>query len=182
MNRLEDLRQLLDTHRPSDAREAGFVERIRALTLYGEAAFNRENYAPGHITASAFVVSPDPSRVLLILHGKLGLWLQPGGHVEPEDASVLEAARREVLEEVGVSDLEVASEGLFDVDIHAIPGSPKAPAHEHFDVRFLFRARSLDVRAGDEVKAVRWVADDARELAGSDESVARALRRIRARR
>ena len=53
MNRLEDLRQLLDTHRPSDAREAGFVERIRALTLYGEAAFNRENYAPGHITASA---------------------------------------------------------------------------------------------------------------------------------
>ncbi len=178
MNRTEHLQQLLLEHRCADAREVGFQGRMLALLECGEAAFSRGNYAPGHFTASAFVLSPDDEQVLLILHGKLGIWLQPGGHVEPGDGSVLDAARREVLEEVGMGDVEVVGPGLFDVDIHVIPGSSKAPSHEHFDVRFLFRARSFEAHAGDDAQAVRWIQLGAVELTRSDESVTRALRRL----
>lgn len=34
--------------------------------------------------AGAFIV--DDSKVLLLRHKKYGVWLQPGGHVEPGDS------------------------------------------------------------------------------------------------
>ena len=40
---------------------------------------------PVHLTTSTFVYSTDLASVLLVLHGKAKLWLQPGGHLEPED-------------------------------------------------------------------------------------------------
>ena len=42
----------------------------------------------GHITASALVIDPERDRVLLTLHRKLRMWLQMGGHCEPEDVSL----------------------------------------------------------------------------------------------
>jgi 8-oxo-dGTP pyrophosphatase MutT (NUDIX family) len=138
-------------------------------------------YAPGHFTASAFVLSPERSDLLLIHHRKLGLWLQPGGHVEPDDASALDAARREVLEEVGIAELALEQHGLFDVDVHAIPARKDALAHEHFDVRFLFRAPSRAFAAGAEVLSARWAKLDEIERSGTDESVLRAVRKLRER-
>jgi 8-oxo-dGTP pyrophosphatase MutT (NUDIX family) len=69
---------------------------------------------PGHFTASAFVLHPSGEALLLILHRKLGMWLQPGGHLESSDVDHLGAARREVAEETGVSRLALRDE-LFDV-------------------------------------------------------------------
>lgn len=65
-------------------------------------------------TASVLVLRPD-RRILLLLHGKLGVWLGPGGHVEPGE-SPDEAARREVAEETGlaVSLLGARDPGLDD--------------------------------------------------------------------
>lgn len=57
---------------------------------------------PEHITASALVVAKDGERVLLHLHGKVGRWLQFGGHCEPDDTTLAGAAYREVLEESGL--------------------------------------------------------------------------------
>ncbi len=81
--------------------------------------FDRNNFAPGHFTASAFVVDPKTHSLLLILHRKLGLWLQPGGHIDPGDELAALAARREVMEETGVSELSplFGNAGIFDVDI-----------------------------------------------------------------
>ena len=62
---------------------------------------------PDHVTASALVLSPDRSQVLLHLHGKVGRWLQFGGHPEPGDATLLGAALREAVEEGGLSDQEL---------------------------------------------------------------------------
>lgn len=106
-------------------------------------------------TASGFVV--DEGRVLLIDHTKLGRWLQPGGHIDASDASPLAAARRELLEETGVV-AEPASVGPIDLDVHPIPTNPRKgePAHEHFDVRFLFRASSAELKAGDDALDARW--------------------------
>lgn len=56
---------------------------------------------PHEWTASVLVLRPD-RRVLLVFHDKLGVWLGPGGHVEPGE-SPDQAALREVREETGLS-------------------------------------------------------------------------------
>lgn len=64
-----------------------------ALTRYG---------SPSHFTASALPVTESGDAVCLVLHRRMQLWVQPGGHFEPEDASVPEAAAREMREETGL--------------------------------------------------------------------------------
>lgn len=148
--------------------------------LEADGAFDRGHFVPGHFTASAFVLPPERDALLLIFHKKLSLWLQPGGHVEPGDASILAAARREVAEEVGLHDLSlIGGEGaLFDIDIHPIPARIDEPAHEHFDVRFLFQASSREFSESDEVAGARWVPRSEIAASTSDESVRRAARKI----
>ncbi|MGC9666479.1 NUDIX hydrolase [Planosporangium sp. 12N6] len=53
-----------------------------------------------HFTASA-IVFDDHERALLVHHNKLGRWLYPGGHIDP-DEDPAQAAQREVVEETGV--------------------------------------------------------------------------------
>jgi 8-oxo-dGTP pyrophosphatase MutT (NUDIX family) len=60
-----------------------------------------------HFVASAIIVD-DQHRVLLILHRKLGVWLYPGGHIEPHETSD-EGLVREVKEETGL-DVEIIGE------------------------------------------------------------------------
>jgi 8-oxo-dGTP pyrophosphatase MutT (NUDIX family) len=167
----------LRAYAPEDEAERGF--RARMLTLLEEPEpFSRSSFTPGHFTASAFVLDPERRAVLLILHAKLHRWLQPGGHVNPEDTDILAAARREVLEEVGLDDLPLDHEGIFDLDIHPIPAIKAEPPHEHFDVRFLFRAPSLAHAAGSDARASRWVnLHDVNELE-SDRSVLRAIQKL----
>lgn len=141
--------------------------------------FERSSFLPGHFTASAFVISPDRTQTLLVFHGKLKRWLQPGGHVESTDHDILQAARREIAEEVGLSDLPLAIDGIFDLDIHGIPPLKQDPAHEHFDVRFVFQARDLEFIAGDDASEARWFALHAVDATTSDRSVMRAIEKLR---
>ena len=143
--------------------------------------FDRGHFAPGHFTASAFILSPEGDALLLIHHAKLGRWLQPGGHVEASDSTLLDAARREADEEVGLGALRLhpAADGPFDLDVHAIPPLGEEPGHEHFDVRFLFQAEDLAYRTTDEVRAARWtplpeIANDP----AADRSVLRAVDKV----
>ncbi len=172
------LRRLVEAYRAADEVEAGHRSRLLELLDAGEAAFSRDSYVPGHVTASAFVLSPARDALLLIHHRKLDIWVQPGGHVDPGDAGVVEAARREVAEEVGLADLTLGGEAIFDVDIHPIPARGDAPRHEHFDVRCLLHARGLDFAASDEVKAARWARRHELDALRTDESVRRAARKI----
>lgn len=142
--------------------------------------FSRDHYVPGHFTASAFVLSPDGETLLLLYHKKLRRWLQPGGHIEPGDIDLEAAARREVLEEVGLGDLALAHDGIFDLDVHAIPERGSEPAHQHHDVRYLFRANPLAERTPDEMHSLQWVPVDRIADVVSDDSVLRAVRKLRA--
>lgn len=177
--RRNHLSALLDAFVPHDATERAFVRRLRSLLALPGDVFARDHFVPGHVTASAFVLSPDGASVLLIEHSKLHRWLQPGGHVEPSDPDVLASARREVAEEVGIPELEQVGEGLFDLDIHDIPAMKGDPPHAHFDVRVLLRAPSRTFQAGSDAKAARWVPLHAVNAVESDASVMRAIGKLR---
>jgi 8-oxo-dGTP pyrophosphatase MutT (NUDIX family) len=177
---------MLDRHQAADSRESAFVQQTRAMLLGTARPLARSQLDPGHLTASAFVLSPDGLQVLLIHHAKLGLWLQPGGHIDADDRDVFAAARRELAEEAGVVDVQVEPgfPDVLDVDVHDIPASPRKgeAAHRHFDVRALLRARSWALTAGSDALAARWVPLDQVEDAGTDDSVRRAIRKLLERR
>ena len=131
----------------------------------------------GHITASALVIDPSRGRVLLTLHKKLRMWLQMGGHCEPQDTSLQAAALREATEESGVARLSLVPDGPVRLDRHPIP----PPCHCHFDVQYAVLAPPDAVHTiSDESLDVRWFAYD--EVATvADESVVRLLGATRAR-
>jgi len=178
----ELLRNWLTHHICSSGAEVGFRSRMLHLLDSSERPLSRDQFDPGHFTASAFVLSPGEDALLLLRHRKLGRWLQPGGHIEPGDRSVADAARREVHEETGLplAALDAVTVGIFDLDIHPIPVHGDEPAHHHFDVRFLFRSRvdTFDpIKAEAEATEIRWI-----PLGGvadlSDGSVFRVIPRI----
>jgi 8-oxo-dGTP pyrophosphatase MutT (NUDIX family) len=174
-----ELRSLLKAHRPSDDLESSFVEVMFALLEGPGNPVSRNLFTPGHFTASAFVTSPDGRAVLLVHHGKLHRWLQPGGHIEPGDSNLFAAVRREVLEEVGLDGLTFPDgEVLFDVDIHDIPSLKGDPAHRHYDLRVHVRSPTLLFHAGSDARDARWVELDEVNAEESDESVMRAIRKL----
>ena len=175
---IRQLRADLEAFAPADAAEAQSRARMLDLLNVGPTAFDRSHFDPGHFTASAFVLSPGGDSLLLIHHSKLDRWLQPGGHIDPDDASPADAARRELLEEAGVSHAAPVG-GLFDVDVHPIPANPKKgePPHEHFDLRYLFRAGSQAIAAASDALDAKWVALDAAARV-EDASVRRAAAKI----
>jgi 8-oxo-dGTP pyrophosphatase MutT (NUDIX family) len=187
--RLAALRTLLAAHSPLDDTEAQHRLRMLALADAGISGqldpFARSTFAPGHFTASSFVLGPELDTVLLILHAKLGFWMQPGGHIDASDPSVLAAGRRELAEETGLAALALwpdpATPGFLDLDIHPIPARKHEPDHEHFDLRFLFCSPTTQLTDCDEVRGAQWVRLDAFEGVRSDASVMRAVQRIRQR-
>ena len=98
----------------------------------------------GHVTGSAWAVNKAGSHVLLTHHKKLNIWVQLGGHADG-DCDVLQVARREVVEESGIEEIEQVGDGIFDVDIHLIPERGDEPAHYHYDVRYAFRVIENEV-------------------------------------
>jgi 8-oxo-dGTP pyrophosphatase MutT (NUDIX family) len=171
---------MLMKYQACDATESVHLERMRSLANQLGDVFSRSHFVPGHFTASAFILSPDRTSLLLIHHVKLDRWMQPGGHIEADDADVLAAARREVEEEVGLpANLPLFQPDLFDLDIHPIPARGAEPQHEHFDVRYLFVANNAEARSGDGVKDWKWVPLPDVGHVTDDESVRRVARKLR---
>ena len=133
--RREALLGALETYRRSAPREAA-ISRFEAFLERAD-PFRRGD-PDGHVTASAVLARPSADSFLLVFHRKLDRWLQPGGHVEPEDASVFDAALREAREETGIAALESPfADRILDVDVHAIPAFGNEAPHWHYDVRYL---------------------------------------------
>lgn len=90
---------------------------------------------PGHLTASTLVLDVSRDAVLLTLHPRVGMWLQLGGHCEPGDRTVLDAAAREAREESGIGSVSFDPTPLA-LAVHPITCSLGVPTR-HFDVQFM---------------------------------------------
>jgi 8-oxo-dGTP pyrophosphatase MutT (NUDIX family) len=161
--------------------EADVAQRIERLVVDHADCFER-TCRPGHITGSAWVLSHDRSESLLLHHGKLHRWLQPGGHADGQ-TDVAQVALREAQEETGLVDLQLSTEPL-DIDVHAIParvdrdGNQTEDAHEHHDIRFLLiAAANQEPILSDESHAVRWFSRKQLLEVTDEESVLRMLRK-----
>jgi 8-oxo-dGTP pyrophosphatase MutT (NUDIX family) len=98
-----DLRHAI-ARAPRDTAEDRFEAWAwRAMLDEHGAALLTRHAAPSHVTASAVVLSPDGLLTCLVLHRRLGVWVQPGGHLEPDDMTLPLAAAREVEEETGLT-------------------------------------------------------------------------------
>jgi 8-oxo-dGTP pyrophosphatase MutT (NUDIX family) len=136
--------------------EAPLIERFASF-VRGHADCFERSLLIGHVTGSAWVVNEPGTHVLLTHHRKLNMWIQLGGHADG-DADVQRVSRREAAEESGLMQLVPAVEGLFDVDIHAIPARGDEPEHFHYDARYAFRAAGSDrFTVTEESHALAWI-------------------------
>lgn len=179
---LADLRAALARHRPADEDEARHLVHIRAFVERHGDPFDR-GIAEGHLTGSAFVLSPDGTRVLLLHHRKLDRWLQPGGHADPGEARGEDVALREAREETALEDLALhpSAPRPLDVDVHRIPARGGEPAHDHLDLRYLVTAppEAAIAHREDESRDVRWFPWDALAALDLDPGLRRGLAKAR---
>lgn len=140
----------------------------------------------GHLTGSALVVDPSRAAVLLTLHPLVGRWLQLGGHVEATDATLVDAARRESIEEGGITALDIDPAPLR-LDRHRVrcrDGLGGESVLDHLDVQFLVIAPpgALERRSSESTDLRWWPWTGLPE--GTDTSVralvSSALERLRA--
>ncbi len=168
----DDFQTSLERYQNNYPGEKPLVDLFRSLHNLPDAFYR--TCRPGHFTASALILNPEKTRLLLVEHRKLGIWVQPGGHADGE-VHLEKAARREVEEETGISEVKSSPE-ILDLDIHAIPARKDEGPHDHYDVRFLFTADpALPLKISHESTDLKWI--DVNKLADytGEESMFRML-------
>ncbi len=175
------VQELLRAHAatPLDTHEAAMTaDTIRFVENHADCLLR--SCVPGHLTGSAWIVSPDRTRTLLTHHLKLDKWLQLGGHADG-DGHLREVAAREAREESGLTRVRAVSAAIFDVDRHWIPPRKAEPGHYHYDLRFLFEADPAEPLAvSSESKDLAWVALERVTALNPEESMARMVRKTSA--
>lgn len=168
----EDLRILVEGHRPSSPREVAAQERF-LIELGRLDAPCDEHAGPIHVTASGIVVGRHGT--VLHRHKRLGIWMQPGGHIDAGETPEV-AALREATEELGLAVAHPpAGPLLLHVDVHEA-----ALGHTHLDLRYLLLGADADPQPppGESPDACWCSWDEAQQMA--DPALADALPLARA--
>lgn len=156
----------------ADDRERAAVEEFGAALDRLARPFDTDA-DPTHVTSSAIVVGP--SGVVLHRHKRLGLWLQPGGHLDPGE-DLARAGLREAAEETGLAVTHPpGGPSAVHVDVHE-----GGRGHVHLDIRWLVLGSGEPDPPPGESPEVRWFDWDA-AIAIADPGLAGALRQLRPR-
>lgn len=153
----ESLLKNLVAYTPSSMEEEEIVQKFTQFVKSTPDCFER-SHAAGHVTGSAFVLSPDYSCVLFSLHAKLQRWFQLGGHADGCPCAH-DVAHREALEESGIDSLIPYPQPPIpiDFDIHEIPANKKEGAHLHYDVRYVFLSKDSNFFCTKESLELKWI-------------------------
>ena len=149
----EDLRVLVEGHVPSSPREVAAKDRFLSELARLSAPCD-EHAGPTHVTASGIVVGRRGT--VLHLHKRLGIWMQPGGHIDAGESPAA-AAQREATEELGLAvEHPPAGPLLIHLDVHEA-----ALGHTHLDLRYLLLGADTDPHPPpDESPDARWCSWD----------------------
>ena len=109
--------------------------------------FERENET-AHFTASSWLLNKEHDKVLLIYHNIYHSWSWTGGHADGEK-DLLTVAKREAMEETGVTDIRAITDDIFSIEILTVDGHIKrgsyVPSHLHLNVTYLLEADEKEV-------------------------------------
>lgn len=157
---LQELTEQIKNYIPFNEQE----ERDKVLILQwlkeNENAFSRKNTV-AHMTASAWVVNKDRTKVLMVYHNIYNSWSWLGGHADGEK-DLLKVAVREVKEEAGIQNVHPVSEEIFSLESLTVDGHVKngsyISSHLHFNVTYLLEADSEEAVSikPDENSGVSW--------------------------
>ncbi len=170
-NRAE-LTEAIRAFRPENEQEEADKKGILAFLAANENAFTRDNTI-AHMTASAWVVNHDRTKVLMVYHRIYDSWSWTGGHADGEE-NLLAVALREVTEETGVSSVTPVSDDIFSLEILTVDGHEKhgsyVPSHLHMNVTYLLEADEEEplTVCEDENKGVAWFGLDEALSASSE--------------
>lgn len=146
---LEDLAATVRRHPGGDPETRFRVAAWSALAV--DPVWLTRRGDPLHFTASALPLTPDAERVCLVLHRRMDLWVQPGGHLETGDHTMAAAAGRELAEETGlVGDVD---DSPLLLSRHA---SPCGIGDWHLDVQLLVVVNEITPTVSDESHDVAW--------------------------
>ena len=150
---VSELCEYFAQHQPCDDREVQSIAEFISEAPLLVAPFD-EHSNTTHVTASAIVVGT--RGVVLHLHKRLGIWLQPGGHIDAGETPP-DAALRETFEETGLRGTHPdGGPRLFHLDVH-----PGPRGHRHLDLRYLVNGPDVDPQPLEgESQDVAWFAWD----------------------
>lgn len=136
------LRQQIEAFVPQNEQEVCDKAELLRWLDSGLDIYSRSCNA-GHLTASAWVVSPDRKKVLMIYHNLYNSWAWMGGHADGmEDLHAV--AEKEVREECGLRKLKSLDDGIFSLEVLTVDGHEKkgkyVSSHLHLNVTYLFEA------------------------------------------
>ena len=155
-----NIEQQIADYKPYNEQEAHDQAVMRQLLATQPDLFTRENEV-AHMTASSWLLNATHDEVLMIYHNIYHSWAWTGGHADG-DRDLLAVAKREAMEETGVTEIRAISEDIFSLEILTVDGHEKrgvyVPLHLHLNVSYLLEADEEEVLRikPDENSGVRW--------------------------
>ncbi len=163
----ETLLNILDEYLKYYPNELNLQQKLKEFLLLSPSeSITDWNNFDGHIVVGGFVYALKEQKFLLLHHKDLNMYLYPGGHIDKDDKTTLDTAKREIYEETGLTDLKqilVTDNPLipFDIDTHFIEYNHRLnlPEHYHYDFRYLFTINKItDVKIDEsESSTYKWV-------------------------
>ena len=158
---MERLKKSIQAYEPFNEQEQRDKKIFLDWLESGRDILTRENEV-AHLTASAWVVSPDRKYVLMAYHNLYDSWAWLGGHADGEN-DLLAVALREACEESGIESVRVISDEILSIETLCVEGHEKrgryVSSHLHLNVTYLLEAdhtQELRVKP-DENSAVDWI-------------------------
>ena len=150
----------IERYVPFNEQEARDREVILDYLRRHPGAFERSDLI-AHMTASAWIVNPARTKVVMVYHRIYDSWSWTGGHADG-DEDLARVALREVREETGVRSARLLSTEIFSLESLTVDGHEKhgayVPSHLHLNVTYLLEADDTDplTVCEEENSGVRW--------------------------